>query len=50
MVPLRWGKADDVNLIGRDFDLVLASDVVYHDPLHLYFILFYFIKIFLIFF
>ena len=50
VVPLRWGKADDVNLIGRDFDLVLASDVVYHDPLNLYFILFYFIKIFLIFF
>ena len=39
VVPLRWGEADDVNLIGRDFDLVLASDVVYHDPLNLYFIL-----------
>ena len=34
VAPLRWGEADDVNLIGRDFDLVLASDVVYHD--HLY--------------
>ncbi|KAF5463989.1 hypothetical protein F2P56_014107 [Juglans regia] len=32
--PLRWGEADDVKLIGRDFDLILASDVVYHD--HLY--------------
>jgi predicted nicotinamide N-methyase len=34
VAPLRWGEADDVELIGRDFDLVLASDVVYHD--HLY--------------
>lgn len=34
MTPLSWGEADDVELIGRDFDLVLASDVVYHD--HLY--------------
>jgi predicted nicotinamide N-methyase len=34
VAPLSWGEADDVELIGRDFDLVLASDVVYHD--HLY--------------
>ncbi|KAI9070877.1 hypothetical protein K1719_047167, partial [Acacia pycnantha] len=34
VAPLRWGHADDVEVIGRDFDLILASDVVYHD--HLY--------------
>lgn len=34
VAPLRWGHADDVELIERDFDLILASDVVYHD--HLY--------------
>lgn len=34
VAPLRWGHADDVEAIGRDFDLILASDVVYHD--HLY--------------
>ena len=34
VAPLRWGEADDVELIGREFDLILASDVVYHD--HLY--------------
>lgn len=32
--PLRWGEADDVELVGREFDLIIASDVVYHD--HLY--------------
>ncbi|CAK8562267.1 unnamed protein product [Lathyrus sativus] len=32
--PLRWGHADDVELIGREFDVIVASDVVYHD--HLY--------------
>ena len=32
--PLRWGEAQDVELIGREFNLILASDVVYHD--HLY--------------
>ncbi|KAL5557286.1 hypothetical protein UlMin_039522 [Ulmus minor] len=32
--PLRWGEAEDVEVIGREFDLILASDVVYHD--HLY--------------
>ncbi|KAF8090370.1 hypothetical protein N665_0478s0029 [Sinapis alba] len=31
VAPLRWGEAGDV---GRDVDLVLASDVVYHE--HLY--------------
>ncbi|XP_031255195.1 protein N-lysine methyltransferase METTL21A-like [Pistacia vera] len=34
VAPLRWGEADDVNVIEREFDLILASDVVYHD--HLY--------------
>ncbi|XP_058736157.1 uncharacterized protein LOC131608257 [Vicia villosa] len=32
--PLRWGHADDVEVIGREFDVIVASDVVYHD--HLY--------------
>ncbi|KAG2248115.1 hypothetical protein Bca52824_087743 [Brassica carinata] len=32
--PLRWGEADDVELLGPNVDLVVASDVVYHD--HLY--------------
>ncbi|KAL5715259.1 hypothetical protein ACHQM5_017100 [Ranunculus cassubicifolius] len=31
---LAWGEAEDVERVGRDFDLVLGSDVVYHD--HLY--------------
>ncbi|CAJ1942565.1 unnamed protein product [Sphenostylis stenocarpa] len=34
VAPLRWGHDDDVEAIGREFDLILASDVVYHD--HLY--------------
>lgn len=34
VAPLRWGEADDVELLGRNVDLILASDVVYHD--HLY--------------
>lgn len=34
MAPLRWGEAGDVEMVGREFDLILASDVVYHD--HLY--------------
>ena len=33
VAPLRWGHADDVELIGREFDLILASDVVYQDHL-----------------
>ncbi|KAG9135574.1 hypothetical protein Leryth_002307 [Lithospermum erythrorhizon] len=32
--PLRWGEIEDMETIGRDFDMILASDVVYHD--HLY--------------
>ncbi|KAE9597624.1 hypothetical protein Lal_00013743 [Lupinus albus] len=34
VASLRWGHADDVAKIGREFDIILASDVVYHD--HLY--------------
>lgn len=34
VASLRWGHADDVAVIGREFDVILASDVVYHD--HLY--------------
>ncbi|MFQ6634176.1 hypothetical protein Gotur_010326 [Gossypium turneri] len=30
VAPLRWGEDDDVKVIGREFDIVLASDVVYH--------------------
>ena len=37
MASLRWGEVDDVNLIGQDFDLVLTSDVVYHDPFNIFF-------------
>ncbi|MBA0734933.1 hypothetical protein Gogos_018821 [Gossypium gossypioides] len=33
VAPLRWGEDDDVEVIGREFDLVLGSDVVYHDHL-----------------
>ncbi|CAM8972251.1 unnamed protein product [Rhodiola kirilowii] len=32
--PLRWGDAEDMEKLGREYDVVLASDVVYHD--HLY--------------
>ena len=39
MASLRWGEVDDVNLSGQDFDLVLTSDVVYHDPLTVFFFL-----------
>ncbi|CAN8251349.1 unnamed protein product [Cochlearia groenlandica] len=35
VAQLRWGEADDVDLIiDSDVDLIIASDVVYHD--HLY--------------
>ncbi|KFK28329.1 hypothetical protein AALP_AA8G501800 [Arabis alpina] len=34
VAPLRWGEADDVEVLGGNVDLVIASDVVYHD--HLY--------------
>ncbi|EOX91101.1 Lysine methyltransferase - like 4 [Theobroma cacao] len=33
VAPLRWGEDDDLEVVGREFDLVLASDVVYHDHL-----------------
>ncbi|KAL6993587.1 hypothetical protein U1Q18_011700 [Sarracenia purpurea var. burkii] len=32
--PLSWGEADQMEAVGRDYDLILGSDVVYHD--HLY--------------
>ncbi|KAF9620527.1 hypothetical protein IFM89_013148 [Coptis chinensis] len=31
---LRWGEAEDMEAIGRDFDIVLGTDVVYHDNLY----------------
>ncbi|GFY80386.1 putative methyltransferase family protein [Actinidia rufa] len=34
VAPLRWGEIDDFEAIGRDYDLVLGSDVVYHDRLY----------------
>lgn len=34
VAALRWGEDADVEGVGREFDLVLASDVVYYD--HLY--------------
>ena len=43
MAPLRWGEAIDVNLIRRDFDLVLALDVVHHNPLNVFFFFFFLI-------
>lgn len=30
---LRWGEQEDLQAIGRSFDLILASDVVYYDHL-----------------
>ncbi|OWM66373.1 protein N-lysine methyltransferase METTL21A [Punica granatum] len=34
VATLRWGEAEDVELIGNEFDLVLGSDVVYYDYLY----------------
>lgn len=34
VAALRWGQGDDVEEIGREYDVIVASDVVYHD--HLY--------------
>ncbi|KAF4383340.1 hypothetical protein F8388_009371 [Cannabis sativa] len=34
VASLSWGEAGDVELIGREFDVIIGSDVVYHD--HLY--------------
>ncbi|KAA8531882.1 hypothetical protein F0562_006401 [Nyssa sinensis] len=34
VAPLSWGDADHMETIGREYDLILGSDVVYHD--HLY--------------
>ncbi|KAL9464485.1 hypothetical protein AB3S75_002148 [Citrus x aurantiifolia] len=35
VASLRWGEAEanDVAVVGREFDVILASDVVYHDHL-----------------
>ncbi|XP_042495998.1 EEF1A lysine methyltransferase 3 [Macadamia integrifolia] len=33
VAALRWGEAEDMESIGREFDLLLASDVVYQDHL-----------------
>ncbi|GAB4849155.1 hypothetical protein Ancab_003963 [Ancistrocladus abbreviatus] len=34
VAELRWGDIDHMEAIGRDFDVILGTDVVYHD--HLY--------------
>ncbi|EOA25869.1 hypothetical protein CARUB_v10019248mg [Capsella rubella] len=34
VASLRWGETDDVEVLGQNVDLILASDVVYHE--HLY--------------
>lgn len=31
---LSWGEVGDMEVIGRDYDLVIGSDVVYHDNLY----------------
>lgn len=34
VAALSWGDQEEIESIGRDYDLILGSDVVYHD--HLY--------------
>ncbi|XP_052196520.1 LOW QUALITY PROTEIN: uncharacterized protein LOC127803921 [Diospyros lotus] len=34
VAPLRWGETEDMEALGRGYDVIVASDVVYHD--HLY--------------
>lgn len=34
VAALSWGESQDMEAVGRDYDLILGSDVVYHD--HLY--------------
>ncbi|KAI3726489.1 hypothetical protein L1987_66286 [Smallanthus sonchifolius] len=34
VAALSWGKLEEMETIGRDYDLIIGSDVVYHD--HLY--------------
>ncbi|GJW21172.1 N-lysine methyltransferase METTL21A-like protein [Tanacetum coccineum] len=34
VAPLSWGEVGDMEVIGRDYDLVIGSDVVYHDNLY----------------
>ncbi|KAJ8764477.1 hypothetical protein K2173_006217 [Erythroxylum novogranatense] len=33
VAALRWGDTGDVEAVGREFDIVVASDVVYHEHL-----------------
>ncbi|MCL7038327.1 hypothetical protein MKW94_029174 [Papaver nudicaule] len=34
VAALRWGEKDDMELVGREFDVILGSDVVYYDYLY----------------
>ncbi|KAI3959577.1 hypothetical protein MKW92_020171 [Papaver armeniacum] len=34
VAALRWGNKDDMELVGREFDIILGSDVVYYDYLY----------------
>ncbi|KAI3853992.1 hypothetical protein MKX03_024022 [Papaver bracteatum] len=34
VAALRWGDKDDMELVGREFDIILGSDVVYYDYLY----------------
>ncbi|KAI3959217.1 hypothetical protein MKW92_007315 [Papaver armeniacum] len=34
VAALRWGYKDDMELVGREFDIILGSDVVYYDYLY----------------
>ncbi|KAI3978809.1 hypothetical protein MKX01_015984 [Papaver californicum] len=34
VAALRWGEKDDMELMGREFDIILGSDVVYYNYLY----------------
>lgn len=34
VAQLRWGEVEDMEKVGREFDLVLAADVVYYEYLY----------------
>ncbi|KAL7604066.1 hypothetical protein Lser_V15G19685 [Lactuca serriola] len=34
VAPMSWGETEEMEAIGREYDLIIGSDVVYHD--HLY--------------
>lgn len=34
VAPLSWGENEEMEAIGRDYDLIIGSDVVYHDNLY----------------